>query len=347
MNVILQQTSGASDLTLQQYNMKIIGHQKQWQFLKKSAELEKLPHGLLFCGQEQLGKKTLAIEFIKFLNCQFLASTGEAGGDDFSKRPCQTCRSCRDIQEKVYPDFVLIEPESSRGEIRISQIRDLIGKLSLRPYASIFKTAILDRAHLMTREAQSCFLKLLEEPKGKALLILITEYPEMLLSTILSRVQKIRFSPVRSIEIRKYLIQQKIAEDKAEYFAFLSLGRPGAAINFLSDPQKVENQKKLVADLVKISNSDLAFRFQYAKGLSDLSIDNLREILDTWLRHLRIIFLSRLSQKYRRQEKTESFSRHSLSKLKDIIKLIQSTNFLLSTTNINPRLALEILLIEL
>jgi len=48
----------------------IIGHQKQWNFLVKLAGAGKLPHAFLFSGQDQLGKKTLAVEFIKFLNCR-------------------------------------------------------------------------------------------------------------------------------------------------------------------------------------------------------------------------------------------------------------------------------------
>jgi len=91
--------------------------------------------------------------------------------------------------------------------------------------------------------------------------------------------------------------------------------------------------------LIKMSESDLAFRFQYAKNIS---AEDLKEILDTWLRYFRKIFISRLTG-----QEVKDFSRYSLSKLKDIIRHIQSTKFLIFTTNTNPRLALEILLIEL
>lgn len=252
----------------------MIVHQNQWNFLVKSAELGKLPHALLFSGQDKLGKRTLAIEFAKFLIGQ-------------------------DIEKRIHPDFILIEPEGK--EIQIAQIRNLIGKLSFKPYSADFKIAILDKAHLMSQEAQSCFLKFLEEPKGKTLLILITEYPEMLLPTILSRVQKIKFFPTKGFEI--------------------------------------ENNKELISALIKISGSDLSVRFQYAK---DISTENLEEVLDNWLRYFRKIFIFRLMGK-----NLEEFGNYSLTKLKEIIRHIQSTKFLLSTTNINPRLALEILLMKL
>jgi len=248
----------------------MINHQKQWEFLKKSAELGRLPHALLFYGQKGLGKKALAIEFSKFL-----------------------------VKEIGPPDFNLIEPEGK--EIQIKQIRSLMQGFSFKPYLADFKIAVINKAHLMTQESQNCFLKFLEEPTDKTYLILITEYPAMLLPTIISRVQKLRFFPAK---------------------------------NF-----KIEDDKDLISNLIKISESDLASRFQYAKNIS---LENLKETLDTWLRYFRKIFINRLTG-----QKTEDFNQYSLFKLKDIIRQIQSTNYLISTTNLNHRLALEILLIEL
>ena len=307
----------------------LIGHQKQWQILKKSADLKSLPHGLLFYGQDQLGKKTFAIEFVKYLNCQ-----------NKQKKPCQICRNCRDIEKGVYPDLITLEPAHSAREIQISQIRNLVEKLSLRPYSADFKTAILDKAHLMNQQAQSCFLKFLEEPRGNVLLILISEYPESLLPTIISRVQKIRFSPLTIKEIEEYLLKKGISETKAKHLAAFSFGKPGRMFNFISDPKKIEEQEGFISDLVKIINSDLVFRFKYAKSLSE--IKNLREVLDVWLRYFRGVFLSRLKEK-----KNGLFIQYSLSKLKKIIELIQTTEYLIFSTNINSKLALEILLMEL
>ena len=242
----------------------ILGHQKQWQFLVKSAKLGKLPHALLFYGQEKIGKKALAIEFAKF----FIGRTSP-------------------------PDFILVEPTGK--EIQISQIREIINKFSFKPYLADFKLAVIDNAHLMTSEAQNCFLKFLEEPKDKTFLILVSAYPSLLLPTIISRVQKIRF--------------------------------------YQTKESKIEEPEKLIS----ISKSDLAARFQYAK---DISKENLEEILDTWLRYFRKVFLERVVNRQKN-------SQYSLSKLKDIIRQIQTTKHLISTTNTNPRLALEILLMQI
>jgi len=290
--------------------MEIIGHRRQWQFLKQSAESGKISHAYLFCGQEKLGKKRIALEFVKLIN-----------GGNF---------------DLGHPDLILIEPKER--EIQIAQIRELIQKLSLKPYSALFKVAIIDQAHLMTKDSQNSFLKTLEEPKGRTLLILITESPERLLATIPSRCEIIKFSPVREVEIKSYL-REKLSDKDWEEASKFCLGRPGEAVDFVSDPQKLENRKKIIKELIKISNSGLASRFQSAKELSKES--NLREILDIWLSYFRNVLLSTINN----QQST--INKYSFSKLKNILSQIQNTNFLLTSTNVNSRLALEILMLEL
>ena len=288
----------------------IIGHQKQWRFLKKSVELGKISHAYLFCGEEHLGKKRIALEFVKLIN-----------GGNF---------------DLGHPDLILIEPKEK--EIQIAQIRELIQKLSFKPYSALFKVALIDQAHLMTKDSQNSFLKTLEEPKGRTVLILITETPERLLATISSRCEIIKFSPVKEVEIKSYL-REKLSDKDCEEASKFCLGRPGAAVDFVSDPQRLENRKKIIKELIKISNSGLASRFQSAKELSRES--NLREILDIWLSYFRNVLLTTGNRKQ------ETGNKYSFSKLKNILSQIQNTSFLISTTNINSRLALEILMLEL
>jgi DNA polymerase-3 subunit delta' len=320
----------------------MIGHKKQWQFLQKSIELDRIPHGLLFCGQEQLGKKTLAIEFAKMLDCSSKDSKGN---------PCQACRSCQDMQKGIHPDLILVEPASQKGEIQISQIRELQRKLSLRSYSNGFKIAILDRAHSMNQEAQSCFLKLLEEPRGRTALILITEYPEMLFPTILSRVQRLKFSSVDRAEIEKHIISRGISQKDAKYFTDISSGKPGLAITLAANADKAEGQQKAVSDLIKIGESDLSFRFKYAKELtggdSEDKGKNLQEVLSIWLGYLREKLIGHFKKKEEEDLKKEIFDGYSAPKLVKIINLLQSTIFLMSSTNINQKLAFEILLTEI
>lgn len=323
----------------------ILGHQKQWQFLRESFKLGRLPHAFLFQGPEKAGKKTLAREFVKLINCQ---------NPEFSLKPCQKCLSCQAIEKGIHPDFVFIEPIGSassfvksskdkkasagKKEIQISQIRDLSLKLAEKPSFSQYKTAILDQAHLMNQEAQNSFLKTLEEPKGNTILILITEYSERLLPTILSRVQKIKFYPVRKEEIENFFKGKGFTKEEIEEILIISLGKVGLVIDFSKNPEKVKERKERIKEMIKIINSPLFFRFQYAKKLSQK--DDLKEILDIWLNYFRKILLSKMNGKIIAPQ-------YSVPKTKEILQEIEKMIFLLSTTNINRKLALEMLMLKI
>ncbi|MFH1780539.1 MAG: DNA polymerase III subunit [Candidatus Nealsonbacteria bacterium] len=268
----------------------MLSNQKQRQFLKKTAELGKTPHALLFYGPGDTGKRDVAIEFIQLLNCE---------AEKFEARPCLICRVCKDIAKNTHPDLTIIEPQESK-EIKIIQIRDLQKSLSLKSYSAPFKTAIINQAHLLNQEAQSAFLKILEEPKGDSLFILISEYPETLLPTILSRVERLRFF---SSQVR----------------------------------EKSKKEEVIIEEIVKASRQNLFSRFQYVKALAEDSVD-VREILDIWLSYFRETLFSVINGKA---------GNYSIAKLKKILETIQNISFLISTTNVNKRLALEILMLEL
>lgn len=318
----------------------IVGHKKQWQYLNGLAEAGKIPHALLFCGQEGLGKRKAAIEFIKLLNCS---------APDRKDKPCQSCRSCREIEKKIYPDLKIIEPpafiqkkaggEKGRDkEIQISQIRELEHFLSLRPFSSVIKAAVIDRCHLMTRESQSCILKTLEEPKGAALLILLSEYPRTLLPTVTSRVEKLAFFPVSPSDIEKYLRSQDIPEVKRKEIIRRSSGSPGRAIDFARNPEKLEACTQIARQITKIFSLDYASRFQYARELAQTPA-KASETLELWLGHFRNLLSS--------QDLTPGAKPCNPAKTAGIIKKIDKILFLTSTTNVNLSLALELLMLEL
>ena len=292
----------------------IIGHQKQLNYLKRMAESGKIPHALLFSGQEKLGKKTIALEFISRL---------------FEEPGVPKILGGR------HPDFILIEPPTKNnggGQIQIDQIRDLSWRLSLKPIKAQLKAAIIDESHSMTREAQNCFLKTLEEPKGNTILILITEKPNFLLPTIVSRCQIIKFYPVKKDEIERYLKNQEgLSEGEIEEILEIAQGRPGRAVELAFAKEKFEFYKKRTKELAKIFNSNLSSRFQYAKEIS--TKENLQEILEIWLNYFRNIFI-------------KNCSTPSAKHLGNILQQIQRTIYLISTTNVNPRLALEILMMN-
>jgi DNA polymerase-3 subunit delta' len=145
----------------------IYGHKKQIEFLGKSIESGSLSHAYIFSGPSFVGKKTVAREFAKNLL--------ESGPGNF------------------HPDFLEVTNDEA---IKIDQVRELIYKLSLRPYSAKYKVALIDNAETMTVEAQNALLKVLEEPKSYTIIILVTSNTGKLLRTISSRAQKINFGPV-------------------------------------------------------------------------------------------------------------------------------------------------------
>ena len=90
------------------------------------------------------------------------------------------------------PDFILITPEPSIG---IEKLRELLPKIFLKPYQSPQKIVVIENAHKMTTEAQNSFLKTLEEPPEKTIILLLVENLDQLLPTIISRCQVINLLP--------------------------------------------------------------------------------------------------------------------------------------------------------
>jgi DNA polymerase-3 subunit delta' len=344
----------------------IIGHKKQWEFLENSFKNEKLAHAFLFCGENKIGKKTFAIEFVKLLNCSA------------DKKPCNICKNCLDIEKGNFPDFLFVHtgeesavennfegmfsyssalPDLKTGqelkdkkEIEISQARKVLEFLSLRSYFASYKAVIIDNAEKLNMEAQNCLLKTLEEAKGKTILILVTSQPERLLSTIFSRCQTIKFFPVPAKEIAQHLVGIGCLSKKAEELADMADGKAGKAISDFKNPEKLEEEQKILNDLLKVISQNLAEKFAYAKSLKDED-GNIKEILEILQKYFRYLLLQKIgacpTPPGFYPEPTENIKLYSVEKLKDIIKQIERTINDISFTNVNQKLAFEILLMEI
>lgn len=295
------------------------GLRKQWQILANMAEAGKLPHAFLFAGPEKTGKKTLALEFAKFIFC------GQRNGPD----PCRSCRSCQDVENRVHPDLSLVLPQE--GSIKISQIRDLAWRLSLKPYSAKMKIGVIDDAHLIQFDGQNSLLKTLEEPKGDALLILITSSPQMLLKTISSRVQILKFSFVSREEIESLLGTLGADGKKAKEAAGFAGGRPGLAVDFLNSPEKLSGRKAAMEEIESVARGSIPRRFNYAKKLAD-SPETIGETMELWEDYLRRMIVS-----------DSRIGPNLLSSA----KALQETVFLLKSTNASQRLVLENFMLNL
>ena len=311
----------------------ILGHNSQWEFLQKAVKANRLPHAFLFWGVKHLGKKTVAKEFVKFLNCE---------DSQKSNKPCDNCRSCQDFQKETHPDLLVLAPETK--EIKIPQIRKLQHFLSFRPYSAKYKSVIIDEAAPMNQEAQSCLLKTLEEPTDSSILFLIAEHSEAFFSTILSRVQKIRFSSASQEEIRDYLKKKNVPLAKIEAISSFSFGRPGLSIRFSEDPAALELVNQRIKEISVISRQPLFAQFQYVSKM-DLKKQGQMESLEAWLRYFRDKLRIKIGLKpdFKNLPSAPNFS---FPQIKKIINSIERINYLISSTNINQRLAIESIMLQ-
>lgn len=293
----------------------------------------RISHAYLFSGPESIGKKAIAQEFVRLLNCQ---------NPRLAERPCNVCSSCLSFQRQTHPDFVFIEPELSKKDISIAQIRDLILRLSFKPFMSGYKAGIIDQAHLMNAQSQNCILKTLEEPKGKTILILISEHPEALFFTVRSRLQEIKFYPLSGEEIKDFFVKQGAPEKNLEEIVRLSLGRPGRALEFLKDKDKIYKEQKQITELLKIIKGDLEARFKCAEAVSKRPLKN---VLAIWLKYLRQLLIYHTDEIG--AESMEAAGDYSQDDIIKTIKEIEKLYFLISTRNVNQRLALEALMLNI
>ncbi len=145
-----------------------------------------------------------------------------------------------------------------------------------------------------------------------------------------------------SLPVLKIGFFNPLPEEKIKEIISLSEGKPGRILDFLAEPQKLDEEREKIKEIIKISNSDLSFRFQYVKKITE-SDENLGKILENWMRYFRNILHAAIGN----QQLATDNGGYSLLKLQKILKTIESIDFLISSTNVSSRLALEMIMLEL
>lgn len=166
----------------------------------------KLPHAVLFTGMPGIGKKALALECAKAVNClepppETLSegsspAEGRAPGILYEAGPmaCQHCAACRKIARGVHPDVLVIAKEGAF--IKLAQIRTLKERCRVHPYEAKRRVILIEDSQDLTEEAANALLKILEEPPASNLFFLLAPEPYSLLPTIVSRCCHIRCRPL-------------------------------------------------------------------------------------------------------------------------------------------------------
>lgn len=315
----------------------IIGHQKIIASLQRNILNDKLSHAYLFSGLKGLGKTTVALFFIKSIQCQN------------QLRPCGICEHCKKIDRNIHPNVIILDKESS---IKINEIREIQRKLSLTAVGSGYKICLINNAENLTEEAANSLLKILEEPLGRVVFVLITSNIRKILPTIISRCLVINFLPVPYDLILKGLLNFDLEKKLIDRAVFLSQGRPGIALNYIRHPKTLKERFDMFSKFAEIFNKSEISRFKKFNFLSPFIKSKekglwLLDLLLEWYRDLVMIKVGchKLANNFS-QENDNWVKKVSVDELISNINKVKQAKVFLSQ-NINTRLVLENLVMDL
>ncbi len=257
----------------------IIGNEKIRKELKKTIENNKILHSYMFIGNEGIGKKLIAKEFAKNILCQ-------------EKNGCNKCKSCIEFINNNNPDFYILESEDRN--IKIEQIRYIQKKVQEKPIISNKKIYIIDNADTMTKEAQNCLLKTLEEPPEFVIIILIGKNEDAFLSTIKSRCMIMHFNEIENEKISQYLKEQFGMNNINSTMLRTFEGSIGKAIK-LKD--KIETYNQIDNIIYSLENKDIIDII----NLSNIIYKSKEEIYDI-LEYINVILIELAKKSYKYTE---------------------------------------------
>lgn len=237
----------------------LAGHRRLLELTARAARGGTLPPSLIFSGPEGVGKRLAATALAQLVNCP-----APVAGD-----ACGACTACTRIARAVHPDVLLIEPGES-GSIKIDQVRDAIERSAYRPFEGRRRVVIVNDADALVPEAQHALLKTLEEPPPASMFVLVTSRPDVLLPTVRSRCQRLRFGRVSPGEIAHVLEHAHgYSPRDAHAAAALADGSIGRALQGGSEDY-VRARDAAAAVLTRIAAaSDPRGRLDAAKSLTD------------------------------------------------------------------------------
>ena len=147
---------------------------------KKSFDSGRLAHAYLIVGAPDGAGGFLAERILSLLYCE-----------SASEKPCSQCAKCRRVAARVHPDVQWIEPQKKSRGILKEQIDAVREQIKLTSLEGGWKAVVFLHADRLNPVAANRLLKTLEEPPDKSLFLLVTDQPEVLLPTIVSRCQRV------------------------------------------------------------------------------------------------------------------------------------------------------------
>ena len=251
-------------------NFPLAGNARIREALTAAVGSGRLPHAILIEGDKGTGRHTLAA---------FIARAAVCEGEN---KPCGECRGCRLEHAGTHPDIWTVAPEDGKKNITVAQIRALRSEAYVKPHMSARRVFIIDMADTMNEQAQNALLKVLEEPPGSVLFILIAENKAALLDTVISRCTVLSLSPPEISEAEKYMAaSMNYTSEQISSALKESGGNIGAALNLLSGGSSgaataAEEFIKLMLSSDELGMLKTAAKFEKSRTEADAFLKELK-----------------------------------------------------------------------
>jgi len=231
---------------------QVVGHSAVCSSLRSAVEHEHVNHAYLFTGPTAVGKFIVARTFAASILCP-------NGG-------CGECNVCRRVMEEKHPDVTVIRPAGKN--IPVDVIRAVRMDAFTKPSESENKVFIIKGAERMWEEGASTLLKVLEEPPGNVVFILVTASAGGVMPTIRSRCQEVRFANVPVEELKAHLIERKgITPERADLIARLTGGVLGRALDWCDEPWRLVRRDNVIKTARALRRADLNHTLVMAQEL--------------------------------------------------------------------------------
>lgn len=302
---------------------RLIGQEEMRGLLFRILNKEKINHAFLLTGPAGSGKKSWGRLLAMAILCP------ERDGVD----PCLDCLSCRGFESGNHPGLFTVKPDGRN--IKIEQFRSIRESFYLQGNK---KVCLIENAEMMTAEASSSLLKILEEPPSDLYFILLAEQARLLFDTIVSRCQRYNIRPLNFSELKNLLVHEhNLSGEKADLLARISGGRPGLAFDLLEDDkfeERYREAKTLAYNLAAGCDSARQL-ISWANYLSE------KEDLVQFLELLCLFYRDKMVQNLCSTDPAAWLEHVSSDGLEEAVILINSIIYEMNNTNVNRRLLLE------
>ncbi|MCJ8291127.1 MAG: DNA polymerase III subunit delta [Crocinitomicaceae bacterium] len=302
---------------------EVVGHAELKEDLINEINQDKISHAQLFIGKSGYGVLPLALSFVQYLFCE----------NRQKKDSCGECQGCKKVGKLQHPDlhfsFPTVQPISKTSDGLISEWREMISenpyfdlngwikfmdpkerkpiigkdesqevikKLNLRSFEGGYKVMMIWMAEEMNQASANKLLKILEEPPGSTLFILMAESEDMMLQTILSRTQKVRVPRIKMDDLSAHLrTHKKQSSSNADSIASRVDGDLIEALEFLGNHAEQDENRERFIQLMRVCyKKNVLDMMDWSEGISQKS----REFQKVFLKYALHMFRQSLLKNY-------------------------------------------------